>query len=247
MFRVILLSLAGALAALSVNAAEETDLLVVHRIRQESLEHSKVMDHLFELVDVNGPRITGSPGFQGAAEWAAGQLREWGLSNVKLEKWGPFGQGWSRSYYSAHLVEPGYEMLIGVPLGWTPSTDGVVKGTPVIAPLESYPTVKRSEQAIDAYIEKHRGKLEGAIVLLSPLKKVTPNTEAQMHRLSGEELAQRAGAPDGAVPIDFSDPDIEIPEDPELRRDLLAQAPAWYGEWSSNERKRACRPSSTRF
>jgi hypothetical protein len=218
--------------------ADDADLEVVHRIRREALERSKVMDHLFQLVDVHGPRITGSPGYQGAAEWAAGQLREWGLTNVKLEKWGPFGQGWSRSYYSAHLVSPGYEMLIGVPLGWTPSTDGVVSGTPVIAPLESYPTIKRREQAIGEYIEKHRGKLKGAIVLLSPLKKVSPNDEAMMHRYSADELAKRADAPEGAVPIDFSDPDIELPEDPELRRDFLAQAPAWFNEWQRNERKR---------
>ncbi|MEZ5365401.1 MAG: M20/M25/M40 family metallo-hydrolase [Bryobacterales bacterium] len=225
-------------AAWPVSAAEDVDLDVVHRIRNEAMVKGHVMDHLFQLVDVHGPRITGSPGFQGAAEWAAGQLREWGLENVKLEKWGPFGQGWSRSYYSAHLVEPGYEMLIGVPLGWTPSTDGVVKGSPMIAPLEGYPTVKQREQAIDEYITKYRGKLRGAIVLLSPLKKVEMNEKAMAHRYSNDELARLAEAPEGAVPIDFSDPDIEIPDDPERRRELFAQAPPWFDQWQRDERKR---------
>jgi hypothetical protein len=239
MFRpVTALLLAAPMIAPPSYAAEDVDLEVVHRIRREALDRSKVMDHLFQMVDVHGPRITGSPGFQGAAEWAAGQLRDWGAENVKLEKWGPFGQGWSRRYYSAHLVEPGYEMLIGVPLGWTPSTDGLASGTPVIAPLEGYPTIKRREQAIDEYIEKHRGKLRGAIVLLSPLKKVRTSDSALMHRYTSEELSKRADAPEGAVPIDFSDPDIELPEDPERRRDFLAQAPAWFDEWQRTERKR---------
>ena len=219
-------------------AAEKVDLEAVHRIRREAMERSHVMDHLFQLVDVHGPRITGSPGYQGAAAWAAEQLREWGATNVKLEKWGPFGQGWSRSYFSAHLVEPGYEMLIGVPLGWTPSTDGMVSGTPAIAALEGYPTIKQRERAIDEFIEKHRGKLGGEIVLLSPLKKVGTNDRAQMHRFTGEELAKRGEAPEGAVPIDFSDPDIELPEDPERRRDFLAQAPAWFNHWQRKERNR---------
>ncbi len=222
----------------SAFAAEPVDLEVVHRIRREALEKSKVTDHLFELVDVHGPRITGSPGFQGAAEWAAGQLREWGATNVKLEKWGPFGQGWSREYFSAHLVEPGYEMLIGVPLGWTPSTDGLVAGTPVLAPLEGYPTIKRREQAVDEFIEEHRGKLGGAIVLLGPLKKVLTNDLAQMHRFTPEDLAERSAAREGVVPVDFSDPDIELPEDPEQRRDFLAQAPAWFNKWRRDESRR---------
>ncbi|MCB1022699.1 MAG: M20/M25/M40 family metallo-hydrolase [Acidobacteria bacterium] len=224
--------------SLPLAAAEDVDLDVVHRIRNEAMVKGHVMDHLFQLVDVHGPRITGSPGFQGAAEWAAGQLREWGLENVKLEKWGPFGQGWSRSYYSAHLVEPGYEMLIGVPLGWTPSTDGVVKGSPVIAPLESYPTVKQRERAIDAYIAKHRGKLRGSIVLLSPLQKVEMIDKPMAHRYTNEELARLAEAPEGAVPIDFSDPDIEIPDDPERRREIFAQAPPWFNQWQRDERNR---------
>ena len=51
-------------------------------------------------------RITGSPGFQGAADWAVSRLEEYGLEDARQEKWGPFGQGWSRSYYSAHLLAP---------------------------------------------------------------------------------------------------------------------------------------------
>ena len=58
-------TLAAAMVALLVSApliAEEAvDLNVVHRIRQEALQNSKVMDHLFYLTDVHGPRLTNSP------------------------------------------------------------------------------------------------------------------------------------------------------------------------------------------
>jgi len=77
---------------ISLPAQEAVDLEVFHRIRQEAYEHSEVMDHLFQLVDVHGPRITGSPGFQGAAEWSAEAMRGWGLEGVKLEEWGEFGR-----------------------------------------------------------------------------------------------------------------------------------------------------------
>ena len=47
-----------------LHAQERVDLAVVHRIKSEALENSKVMDHLFYLADVYGPRLTGSPGFR---------------------------------------------------------------------------------------------------------------------------------------------------------------------------------------
>ncbi|MBI1354677.1 MAG: M20/M25/M40 family metallo-hydrolase [Acidobacteria bacterium] len=233
----LILALAVSLAAPGAGA-EDVDLEVVHRIRQEALQKSQVMNHLFYLVDVHGPRITGSPGFQGAAEWAAGQLGEWGLENVRLEKWGPFGVGWSREYISAHLVEPGYEMLIAVPLGWTPSTDGKLRGTPVQAPLERHATFRRDEAAIDEFIAKYKGKLSGKMVMIAPLKDVKPQQKAAMHRYTDAELTARAEAPEPQIPIDFSDPNLEIPEDAEKRAEMYTQAPAWFNQWRRDESKR---------
>jgi len=228
------------LLASSLVAQDKVDLEAVHRIRQEAFKHSKVMDHLFHLVEVNGPRITGSPGFAGAADWAVTRLEEYGLENAREEEWGPFGVGWSRSYYSAHLMTPQYEALIGVPIGWTPSTKGVVTGTPVLAPLTRHGEYPRDEASIDAFIAKHKGKLTGRIVLLADSKKLEMHERAEMHRYTNEELAERASAPDGVIPveIDYNDPNLEIPEDPEKRRDFLSQAPAWFGELRRKDRMR---------
>jgi hypothetical protein len=40
------------------------------------------------------------------------------------------------------------------------------------------------------------------------------------------------------VAIDYNDPNLEIPEDPDRRRDFLSQAPAWFGELRRKERMR---------
>jgi len=54
--------LLGLLLPPPVLAADDTvDLATLHRIKREAFESSRVMDHLFFLTDVNGPRLTGSP------------------------------------------------------------------------------------------------------------------------------------------------------------------------------------------
>ena len=228
-----------AAAALPLLAAGDApDLEVVNRIRTEAFDDSQVMEHIFHLVDVNGPRITNSPGFQAAADWAVEQLGEWGLVNVKQEKWGPFGQGWSREYFSAHLVAPGYEQLIGVPLGWSPSTEGKLSGTPKIAVLQRERTFRRDEQAVDEYIAKWKGKLDGALLMIAEPKKLAPRATPALHRFSGEELAALERARPPAPPIDYLDSDLEVPRDAEDRRNFFAKAPAWYFEWRMKESRR---------
>ena len=90
------------------------DLGLVSRIKTEAYDHSKVMDHLSWLSDVYGPRLTASPEFFQAADWAAGRMREIGLSNVHLETWGPFGRAWSAQQWSVEMVEPGEFLYAGV-------------------------------------------------------------------------------------------------------------------------------------
>src|SRR4051794_18475093 len=106
---------------------EKIDLNVIHRIKDEALgARSKVMDHLFYMTDVNGPRLTDSRGHRAAGEWAVKRLKdEYGLSNVHLEKWGPFGKSWNLEFYSGHMMAPQYQSLIAYPVAWTPGTDGV--------------------------------------------------------------------------------------------------------------------------
>ena len=62
------------------------DLTVVQRIKTEAFENSKVMEHLFWLSYVYGPRLTGSPGFTAAANWAVKRLKEYGMDDAAIQR-----------------------------------------------------------------------------------------------------------------------------------------------------------------
>lgn len=220
--------------------SDAPDLEVVNRIRHEAYQNSQVMEHLFHLVDVYGPRVTNSPGFRDSAAWAVERFQEWGLQNAAQEEWGPFGQGWSREYFSAHLVAPQYEQLIGVPLGWSPSTDGKLTGPPTLAPLRRDGRLGRDEQNVDEYIAKWRGKLAGALLMIAEPPKLRPQDRPALNRHSNADLERLARAPQPAPPleIDYDDPDLQVPADPEEARNFFAQAPAWYREHRRRERRR---------
>ena len=167
---------------------EKVDLYTVHRIRSEAFENSKVMEHLFYLTDVHGPRLTNSPGFRAAGEWTVQRLKGYGLSNAQLESWGPFGRGWSYSRFAAQLVEPGYTPLIGFPLAWSPGTDGVLKAEPFLAPM-------REEKDF----EKYKGKLRGKIVMTDAVRETPMQMATPGRRLTDAELNEQFFAQIGPV------------------------------------------------
>jgi hypothetical protein len=180
LFCVVLLSLVPAL----VIAQERVDLSVVNQIKAEAFNNSKAMDYLFYLSDVNGPRLAGSPGFQSAGDWCVKTLQEIGVTNPREEKWGPFGRGWTYSFYSGHMLEPAYSPLIGAPVAWTPGTDGVVTGDAMMATIQT-----------PADMEKFKGKLKGKMVLMSAVRDLAPPTTPLFTRYSAEQLAEIAAFP----------------------------------------------------
>src|SRR5580700_2874242 len=206
----LILCLAAASIPLLVLAGEKVDLLVINRIKAEAFENSKVMDHMFYLTDVNGPRLTGSPAYKGAADWVVKRMTEYGLT-AKEEKWGPFGRGWATKHFEAHLIEPQYQPLIGVPLAWTAGTDGTVTGEPIMVKI-----------TVDADFDKYKGKLKGKVVMTAPAKQLAMQTTASGHRLSDAELADESMAPEpGRSGFGFRPPgsaDSQPPATPEEMR-----------------------------
>ena len=175
-FAATLLFLAPMLAV--AQPAEKVDLNVIHRIKEEALgRNSKVMDHMFYLTDVNGPRLTDSKGYRAAGEWAVKRLKEYGMANVHLEKWGPFGKAWNIEFYSGHLIEPQYQPLIAYPAAWTPGTNGIVTGNPVMV-------TPQTQEQLDAF----KGKLAGKIVMISPKRDLAMVTSPLGVRYSDAEL-----------------------------------------------------------
>jgi hypothetical protein len=144
-----------------------------------------VMETLYSLTDHYGPRLTNSPQFRAAGEWAVGQLKEWGLSNVHLEKWSTVppppapgdnpGRGpraaipsWEYTEYEGAMIAPTYMPIIGYPQAWSGSTDGKVTGDAIMV---ANPTTM-------ADMDKLHGTLKGKIVLLGtgPVDLAFPDT-----------------------------------------------------------------------
>ena len=159
---------------------EKVDLTTIHRIKAEVLgRNSKVMDDIFYLTDVHGPRLQNSKGYRAAADWAVKRLQEYGLSNVHLEKWAPFGKGWNLELYSGHMLEPSYQPLIAMPVAWTAGTNGVVGGNPVLV-------TPQTQADLDAF----KGKLAGKIVFISPKRDLAMVTTPLGVRYSDAELQE---------------------------------------------------------
>src|ERR1700687_3876819 len=116
-------------------AQDKADLAVIQRIKKEAFQNSKVMDHLFWLTDVYGPRLTGSPGFTAAANWAVKQLKQYGIEDAAIQPWGKFGRSWRLTRFHINLTEPEYAVLIGFPLAWSADTHGAITAEPVLAPI----------------------------------------------------------------------------------------------------------------
>ena len=163
--------------AIVAQQPERVDLSAIHKIKSEEFEHSKVMDILYNLTDRYGPRLTNSPQFRAAGDWAVRQLQDWGLSNAHLEKWGPFGNGWENDYFAAGMVEPAYQSLIAMPVAWTMGTNGPVTGEAILAPIST-----------PADLDKFHGKLEGKIVLVSAPRELAFPTTPLGRRYSADEL-----------------------------------------------------------
>jgi carboxypeptidase Q len=214
------------LCAAGLWAQDHADLAVIQRIKKEAFENSKVMDHLFWLTDGYGPRLTGSPGFTAAANWAVKRLREFGLDNAAIQTWGKFGRSWRLTRFGLHMVEPQYAPIIAFPLAWSSSTNGPVVAEPVFAPLELTDGLnfKKSDEDLEKYFREQKGKLKGKMVLLSKPKDLKEISEALSRRYTDADLAKQAVSTPEALPP-YDPAKLELPEKPEERRAFFELAP----------------------
>jgi hypothetical protein len=175
---------AAAFAAASPLAAQKTtfptDDPVVQRLWRLGMDSSKVESLSQALMDSVGPRLTGSPGFLAASNWAIAKYKSWGI-DAKRENYGTW-RGWRRGTSHIDLVAPRVRSLEGTMLAWSPGT----KGMPVKAEAIILPKFKDSTEFV-AWLPKARGK----VVLLSPafptcrpsedwVRWATPESKARM-------------------------------------------------------------------
>jgi hypothetical protein len=135
------------------------------------------------LTDVHGPRLTNSPNYKAASDYVVTKLTEWGVSNVKLEPWGPFGPGWSNELTVIRAVSPQHYPIIGYSKAWAPGTNGPISGEAVVVPVDP------NDRELKG-LEEHRGKLRGKVVLLGAPREVKAIFDAPATRLTEKELEE---------------------------------------------------------
>ena len=193
----LLLGAAGAgvatAAPAGVDARANPARAVMNEIADAGFNHSEIAETAEYLDDQIGGRMTNSPAMRRAEHWTADRLRAWGLRNVHTEGF-DFGRGWWIEAAHIRMIAPRSLDLKGIPVAWTPPTDGVLSGAIVVAPMVS---VKDFAQ--------WKGKLAGRIVLASYPAPERDGSEPMFERLSDIEIAKRDHF---AQPV----------EDPELRR-----------------------------
>ncbi|MCH7815476.1 MAG: peptidase, partial [Proteobacteria bacterium] len=141
----------------SSNLAAQNDLDIVNRIREQGFYNSQVMDTLQYLSDVIGSRLSGSPQLLEANNWTKEQLSAWGLQNAHLEGF-EFGRGWSYQSASIDLIAPRQTSFHGIPVAWTPATDGPVEGEVIYV-----------DAVTPTELANYPGQLQGKIITFSGL------------------------------------------------------------------------------
>ena len=189
----LLLPLTGAALSQPAEAPVSSDVRTAADQLTGSVYTGPGMKTLRELSDGFGGRLTGSPAYKHAAEWAAAKFRSYGIANVKLE---PFtmANGWVRGTASGELITPVARPLHIESLGWSPSTPaGGIQGE----------VIEVDDVSAD-HLKAIAGKIKGKIVFMDEGKilgdhwqKTFPGLEASYPLLSDA----------GALGIVFSDHD----------------------------------------
>ncbi len=137
----------------------DNDLKILAEVKSKA----EIQKNLQHLCDVIGPRITGSANLEKANKWAEAKMKEYGLTNVKLEPW-EIPVAWERGTMSFKMIEPNVgKPLTAASMAWTPGTKGKVTGEVV------YLDAKTKDD-----LAKYKGKLKNAIVLRNAPADVKP-------------------------------------------------------------------------
>ncbi len=167
----------GLAMGVSAHAAEQVDLDMVGKIRQEAFHRSQVMDTFSHLTENIGPRLTNSPAMAEANAWTRGKFNEWGLVNVHDEAFEDFGRGWEFTSASVEMLGDRVQPLHALPKAWTPGTNGPVEGELIKVEIKKL-----------ADLEQYKGKLRGKILLLGDAREYKRGTDADSHRHDATSL-----------------------------------------------------------
>jgi Zn-dependent M28 family amino/carboxypeptidase len=141
------------------DATAEMDKKIVEQVKADKEQLKSDLTYLTSQI---GPRLTGSPQVDRASHWTEEQFRGLGLGNAHLESWS-IANSWTRGPASGRVTSPALHELTLATMGWSPSTNGTVKGE--LATID----VEKPED-----LEKYKGKLGGKIVLFGKPREMEP-------------------------------------------------------------------------
>lgn len=169
---------AGVSAAAADSHAASPERTVLNSISDEGFNHSEIAETAEYLSDQIGGRMTNSLSMRRAEHWTSGKFTGWGLKNVHADPF-DFGRGWWIEASHIRMVAPRPLVLKGIPVAWTPPTNGVVSASIVVAPMAS---------ARD--FADWKGKLSGKIVLVSWPRPQKDDQEPPFRRYTEADIAK---------------------------------------------------------
>jgi carboxypeptidase Q len=166
------------LAVPSFAAAPPADVVAVNRIADAAFNHGEVVDIAEYLADQIGGRMTNSPAMRKAERWTQDEFKKWGLKDVRTEGF-DFGRGWWIETAHVRMTAPRPLELRGIPIAWTPATNGALNASVIVAPMPS-----------ERDFADWKGKLAGKIVLVTWPGPPKDDADAPFQRLSDADIAK---------------------------------------------------------
>ncbi|HZX58726.1 MAG TPA: M20/M25/M40 family metallo-hydrolase [Mucilaginibacter sp.] len=172
---------------------ETVDTAAFRKIRNAEMSNSHIPWIAHYITDVSGSRLTNSPGFFRAGNWAVSTMKSWGMVNATLEPWGNYGRGWEAEEFSVSMTAPYLQSVIGYAVPWSANTNGELKAPVAILNI--------NHMTDSAYMSKHLGDYKGKIIFLTSDRKQidgdfkpfsTRLTDSQLMKMPDDYMITRA-------------------------------------------------------
>ncbi len=152
--------------AVKADPIGEMDLKILAQVKSDEPELKANLQYLSDHI---GPRLTGSEQLEQASRWMLERFEQLGMANTHQEAW-TIANRWTRGAAVGRLFlsgptkageEPTALALTMATSGWSPATNGTVRGRAIGVDIE------RVEE-----LEQYKRKLKGAIVVLGRPKEL---------------------------------------------------------------------------
>ncbi len=129
---------------------------IIKQMWELGIDQSQTADLAHQLLDVIGPRLSGSQNLADAQDWILGKYAEWGVS-AQREEYGTW-DSWEQGILHVDMLEPRVTTMEAELLAWSPGTNGPVTGQVVFPPSDL------TAENADAWLASIKGKY----VMMSP-------------------------------------------------------------------------------